>query len=398
MAERPAWRQQAESLGFRFHSIGGTPYWDESAHYRFTLEEIERDIEAPTQELHELCMDLVARALGNEDYLRRLAIPQAYWGYLRTSWSRGDPHLYGRMDFAYSGRVDGGGPAKLYELNYDTPTSLYEAAVFQWIWLQESIQQGALPPAADQYNSLQERLLGAFQYFAPRIPGLMHFASVRDSEEDRATVQYLQDLATQAGMQTQYLAIEDIGVGTDGRFTDREDRRIETIFKLYPWEFMLAEEFAPHLPTCGATWIEPSWKLILSNKGALALLWELHPDHPNLLPTFFEEGPTAVPDASTTPAARAPLPSGWVRKPLFSREGANVEVMTDRGEHLEAPGPYTDFPYVRQEYHALPRFANRYTLIGSWVVGDQPAGIGIREDDSLITRDTARFVPHIIVD
>ena len=89
MAERPAWRQQAESLGFRFHSIVGTPYWDESAHYRFTLEEIEQDIEAPTQELHELCMDLVARALGNEDYLRRLAIPEAYWDYLRTSWSRG---------------------------------------------------------------------------------------------------------------------------------------------------------------------------------------------------------------------------------------------------------------------------------------------------------------------
>jgi glutathionylspermidine synthase len=386
MAERPGWRQQAESLGFRFHSIGGAPYWDESAHYRFTLAEIEQDIEAPTQELHELCMDLVARALGDEQYLRRLAIPPMYWDYLRNSWSRGDPHLYGRMDFAYSGRGDGRGPAKLYELNYDTPTSLYEAAVFQWIWLQESIQSNALPAAADQYNSLQERLLEALQYFAPRIPGLMHFASVRESEEDRATVAYLQDLATQAGIQTQYLPIEDIGVSTDGRFTDSEDRVIETIFKLYPWEFLLAEEFAPHLPTCGATWIEPSWKLILSNKGALALLWELHPGHPNLLPTFFDAAPTEA------------LASGWVRKPLFSREGANVEVMTDRGEHLEAPGPYTDFPYVRQEYHALPRFADSYTLIGSWVVGDQPAGIGIREDDSLITRDTARFVPHIVID
>ncbi len=65
---------------------------------------------------------------------------------------------------------------------------------------------------------------------------------------------------------------------------------------------------------------------------------------------------------------------------------------------MASPGPYTDFPYVRQAFHALPRFGDSYTLIGSWVVGDQAAGIGIREDASLITRDTARFVPHIVVD
>ncbi len=382
MAERPGWRQQAEALGFRFHSIGGTPYWDESAHYRFSIRQIETDIESPTEEVHELCMDLVSRAVRNEEYLRKLAIPAAYWDFIRTSWTRGDPHLYGRMDFGYDGR----GPAKLYELNYDTPTSLYEAAVFQWVWLQECIEQGRLPAGTDQFNSLQEKLLQAFTAIAPHIHGLMHFSSVRESVEDRATVEYLADLATQSGIRTHYLAIEDIGRTADGRFTDRDDRIIEAIFKLYPWEFLLADEFAQYLPTAAATWFEPPWKAILSNKGALALLWEFHEGHPNLLPTFFEE------------AAAPPLPAGWVRKPLLSREGANVELVTEKGEHLEVPGPYTDSPYIRQAYHALPRFADSYALIGSWVIGDQPAGIGIREDDSLITRDTARFVPHIVVE
>jgi glutathionylspermidine synthase len=37
-------------------------------------------------------------------------------------------------------------------------------------------------------------------------------------------------------------------------------------------------------------------------------------------------------------------------------------------------------------------------LIGSWVIGDLPAGMGIREDRSLITQDTSRFIPHVIVD
>jgi len=381
VSERADWRELAAKLGFRFHSPGGTVYWDESACYRFTLEEIERDLEAPTEEVHELCMDLVSRAVHDEDYLRRLAIPEPFWEYVRSSYLRGDPHIYGRMDLAY----DGHGPAKLYELNYDTPTSLYEAAVFQWVWLRQQIERGALPADSDQFNSVHEKLLLAFYMIARKVGGLMHFASVRDSEEDRATVDYLTDLAYQAGIKTQYLAIEDIGRTADGRYTDCADRVIDTIFKLYPWEFMFAEEFAPLLATSGATWLEPPWKAILSNKGALALLWELHPGHPNLLETYFEESTSLS------------LPCGWVRKPLLSREGANVEILTDQGQHIEAPGPYGDSPYVRQKFHPLPKFGDSYALIGSWVIGDRAAGTGIREDHSLITQDTARFVPHLVV-
>jgi len=75
-----------------------------------------------------------------------------------------------------------------------------------------------------------------------------------------------------------------------------------------------------------------------------------------------------------------------------------VELATTTGERLKVPGPYGEGPFVRQAFHALPAFGGFHCLIGSWVIGDQPAGIGIREDDSLITRDTARFVPHAIVD
>ena len=127
-------------------------------------------------------------------------------------------------------------------------------------------------------------------------------------------------------------------------------------------------------------------KSILSNKAALALLWELHPNHPNLLPAYIDTAPAEA------------LPCGWVRKPFFSREGANVELATTQGQRLLVPGPYGEGPFVRQAFHPLPAFGSVRSLVGSWVIADQPAGIGIREDDSLITRDTARFVPHAIVD
>jgi glutathionylspermidine synthase len=381
IAERPDWRASATALGFVFHTIDGAVYWDERAYYAFTLAQIERDIEAPTGELHEMAMDLVAQCVRDEALLERLAIPRAYWDWIAASWRAAAPHVCGRMDLAYAGK----GPAKLYELNYDTPTSLYEAAFFQWHWLEEQKQRGALPAQADQYNLIQENLIEAYAAIAKKLPRPFYFAAVRDSAEDQATITYLRDCAEQAGVATKAIAVEDIGLSEDGRFTDTDDFVIGTLCKLYPLEFMFAEEFGKALPTSQIHLIEPPWKAILSNKGILPLLWERHRDHPNLLPAFFEDD------------ARATLPAGWARKPLFSREGANIELHFADGSSTASAGPYADAPTIRQAVHPLPHFAGGYPLIGSWVIGDRPSGIGIREDATLITRDTARFVPHLIL-
>ena len=380
IAERPDWRASAEALGFRFHTIDGEVYWDERAYYAFTIEEIERDIEAPSGELHEMAMDFVADCVRDEALLKRLAIPEMYWNWIAESWRTAEPHVYGRMDLAYDGR----GPAKLYEFNYDTPTSLYEAAFFQWQWLEEQKRRGALPAQSDQYNLIQENLIEAFGLIAKRLPRPFYFSAVRESVEDQATITYLRDCAEQAGIATKAIAIEDIGLAKDSRFTDLDDYVIGTLFKLYPLEFMFAEEFGSALPKSGIHLIEPPWKAILSNKGVLPLLWQRHENHPNLLPAFFEDD------------ARGALPSGWVRKPFFSREGANIEMHLADDTTAASEGPYDDAPTIRQTVHPLPHFAGGYPLIGSWVIGDRPSGIGVREDATLITRDTARFLPHVI--
>lgn len=380
--ERPDWRAQAEQLGFHFHTIDGEPYWDETAYYAFDLRQVEDDIEAPTQQLHDMAMQLAGEVVESEQLLSRLGIPAHYWDWVRDSWRNRDAHLYGRMDLAYAGD----GPAKLYELNYDTPTSLYESAYFQWLWLEQQLAAGRLPAGADQYNRIQELLCEALASLvqAGRLVTPMHFSAVRESVEDRATVQYLRDCAHQVGIATEEVAIEDIGISAEGWFTDAQDRVIRSIFKLYPLEFMMQEEFGPHLVSNKMQLLEPAWKSVLSNKGILPLLWERHRGHPNLLEAHFQApGQTLAP--------------GWVRKPLFSREGANIDVLTAQGELIQSPGPYGDGPAIVQAYHPLPQFEGHYPLVGSWVVADQAAGMGLREDAGVITRDTSRFVPHAIV-
>ncbi|MCW0392844.1 glutathionylspermidine synthase family protein [Xanthomonas sacchari] len=379
IVERGDWRAQAAEYGFRFHTIDGQRYWDERAYYAFNLRQIERDLEDPSAELHAMAMGLLDEIVASEALMQRLAIPPAFRDWIADSWRRREPHLYGRLDLAYDGR----GPAKLYELNYDTPTSLFESAFFQWQWLEDQRAQGRLPDEADQFNSIHEALLERFAALAGGLPPPLYFAAVRDSEEDQGTVAYLRDCAAQAGVGGELIAIEDIGLSSDGRYTDLDDTVIGALFKLYPLEDMFAERFGQALPGSGLRLLEPPWKALLSNKGILPLLWERHRGHPNLLPAAFDDG--------------SALPPGWVRKPLHSREGANIVLHLDDGRVLESDGPYAG-PYIRQQAHPLPAFEGRYPMVGSWIVGDRACGIGIREDDGPITRDSARFLPHAIVE
>ena len=192
--ERDDWRSTAEAAGFDFHSIDGERYWDERGYYAFTLDEIERGIEAPTGEIDAMCIELVGSAVDDEHTLERLKIPEAFWPLISESWHRDDPSLYGRIDLSFDGR----GPAKLLEYNADTPTSIFEAAVFQWTWLEQAIERNIIPKRADQFNSIHERLIEAWKKVGAGRH--LHLTGMTENPEDAGTLAYLEDTARQAGL------------------------------------------------------------------------------------------------------------------------------------------------------------------------------------------------------
>ena len=378
--ERSDWRTTAEETGFDFHTIDGERYWDERAYYAFSLDEIEDQIEAPSGEIDAMCLELVSNAVDDEDYLRRLKIPETFWPLISESWHRDEGSLYGRLDLSFDGR----GPAKLLEYNADTPTSIFEAAVFQWTWLEQAIERRIIPATADQFNSIHECLIDAWKKVSAGRH--VHLAGTTENAEDAATLAYLEDTARQAGLATTLIDIEDIGLRDDGSFADLDDRSIELVFKLYPWEWMFHDAFGAKIADAPTRWIEPPWKAILSNKGILPLLWEMFPDHPNLLPAFFEDDPNA-----------AELGASFVRKPLYSREGANVALISDGVTMVEQQGPYGAEGFIRQALAPLPNFSRQYPVLGSWLIDHTPCGLSIREDENPITGNTSRFLPHAIL-
>ena len=377
---RPNWQQTVESQGLVFGTPArdgagaARPYWDESVHYVLDMDEV-LSIEADVEVLHSMCLDAVDNVVLTERY-RDFGIPEWVWPAIAESWRRQDPHVYGRFDLRY----DGSSPAKLLEYNADTPTSLIEAAVVQWFWKTEVF------PDDDQWNSIHEKLVERWTEIGERLPSKeLHFtwSSADPTGEDHVTTAYLQETAAESGLDTIGLAIEEIGWDPLlKRFVDLEEAPMNTIIKLYPWEWVVDEEFGRHaVATLPQTmWVEPLWKMLLSNKALLAVLWEMHPGHPNLLPAFLDD---------------PGLLTEYVRKPRLGREGANIQIVGPGMQH-ETSGIYGDEGYVYQLFDPLPEFDGMRPALGAWIVGDASAGLGIRETVGLVTDDGAAFVPHRI--
>jgi glutathionylspermidine synthase len=372
-APRDDWDGIVESQGLAYHRTSHPehltrPYWDESVHYVFDMEEI-LALEAVVEELHRMCIDAVEHVVTTGRY-DVFGIPPWVRPLIEASWRRRDPHLYGRFDLSY----DGTGPARLLEYNADTPTALVESSIVQWHWLQD------VHPGDDQWNSVHEKLVDRWKEISPTTP--VHFAWTNEDEtgEELMTIAYLQETAEQAAVPGVPIAMEDIGWHAGrNRFVDLDLADITTLCKLYPWEWIVREAFGPNVPQ--AHWIEPIWKMLLSNKALLVVLWELYPGHPNLLPAFL-----GTPSTLTS----------YVQKPLLGREGASMRIVTPDGVRTTTSGEYGAEGFVFQELCPLPDFEGEHPVLGAWVVGDEAAGLGIRETAGLITDDTSSFVPHRI--
>jgi len=369
----PNWQQRLEAIGFGYHSLGDVPFWVDDYYYEIRNKDADLIYQA-TKDLWEMCLEAVDYIIKNKQY-DVFRIPKFMIPHIEHSWEHDEPSIYGRFDFAYDAELK---ELKMLEFNADTPTSLFESGIVQWYW-----KNHYFPEITDQYNSIHEQLISSWKEIKPYLKGkILHFSCTKETLEDLTNVEYLRDTAIQAGIETKLIYIDDIG-WTGSYFVDLEGEEIQSIFKLYPWEWMSREDFGVHIinDVHRAQWIEPSWKMLLSNKAILPILWELFPNHPNLLASYSKE-----------PAHL----KHFVKKPILSREGANIEMYYDKEMIYATEGEYGEEGYIYQDLAVLHREETGFSIIGSWMIGQEPCGISFRESDMPITTDKSRFIPHII--
>lgn len=354
-------------------STNGQPYFSENTYYEFTEKQIDSLYDA-TKELHLMSLDYVSDVIRKGDY-KSLGLNRDMISIIESTYAKTkDSHIYGRFDLAFDPKVN---TIKMLEYNADTPTSLYESSIVQWDWQQYHF------PKADQFNSIHENLIERWKNF----PTNMYFTAHDDSgKEDWITLYYLLDTYLSSENKIgNCINLTDLGLNSNNQFVDTSENVITDIFKLYPWEYMQNEDFIRQASK--ANFIEPAWKVLLSNKSLLPELWKLHPNHPLLLESHY--------------ATANSLAKDFIKKPIFSREGSNVSSTNELDPRNEnyydfAVDLYASTGYVIQKDAQMPVYSGMTPVIGSWVVGDEPSGISLREDIGF-TRNTSVFVPHIFI-
>lgn len=364
-----------EEDGFNFHKINGQDYWNEEYAYEFTEREI-LSIEKQAEAVQQMCVQVVRKMIQDNNY-------SGYWfahkphiiNLIKESFLT-EKALYGRFDFGYDGEN-----LKLYEYNADTPTSLLESSVIQWRWLNDL----KLP---DQFNFIHEELIKRWQEIVKGKNKIYFTTNKLAPDEDWGNVNYLMETCLMAGIETSSIDLEDIGYSfSKDKFVDVNGKEIAQIFKLYPWEQLMQDKFADFVKT--GTFIEPVWKLLLSNKVFMTKLWQYYPGHKNLLECYLE---SEFNDNKSDKGM-------WVKKPSLSREGNNIKIIEDKKilhESLNTDPEYEKDTFIYQQYFNSIAFENRKPVLGVWVVGETPCGMGIREDAE-ITTNNSLFIPHYFV-
>ncbi|EGF91684.1 glutathionylspermidine synthase family protein [Asticcacaulis biprosthecium C19] len=389
VAPRPDWQTRVEAEGMLWHTAGGSPYWNEGVCYRFSESEVEQ-IHDATEACHRMAMAAVATLIA-DGQLADYGYDAAAISLIEQSWRNAERDIYGRIDFAWDGR----GAPKMLEYNADTPTSLLEAAVIQWSWLTDVYGAGQTA----QYNDLHAALVDRLRQWRSDHGSFLHVSCVFPHDEDTGTVAYIESAAREAGLEVKFVPISAIGHTPQdgGLFLDQDDQPIRLLFKLYPWDWLLADDYGPRLVDAvlkgRIRLFEPAWKMLLANKRLLVKMWQMNPDSPYLLETQRTERPLRA-------KMERGESSGYVRKPVLGREGQNIAIFRrgEVGASEQTSGNYGDNDVVYQDLASLfvagSGHDRVHALIGSWVIGGEAKGMGVRESASAITDDRARFVPH----
>lgn len=362
-------QKQFNNSGFDYHS----GYWNFNAFYQFDIKEVDY-IEDSTNELQAMTNELVAEIINKGDYpLYNFTTLQKT--LIEKSFKNKHFSVFGRMDLGYAQ-----GKVKLFEYNADTPTTLPESANYQWIAAEAH-------GFNDQFNSIYDKLIALWKK-APPFKKIYFTTNADASTEDWQNIHYMLLTAYEAGRNTSSIDIESIGFDSaTNKFVDVNLEGIDAVFKLYPWEYMIQDEFAQKIMLTSTEFIEPPWKMLISNKIFLVHLWSKFKNHPLLLETHLLDG-NIVNDTKK-----------WMAKPILGREGINVyEYKKNTSPDIKVyDESYSNQSNIIQEAFNVDLFDGMTPVIGSWIVGDESCGMGIREDRG-ITTNRSLFTPHILID
>jgi glutathionylspermidine synthase len=430
---RSDWQQHIRENAYHADVLSDAQqqYWVEALPQPFAIQfdrNEETAIAEATESLWAMCIEFLDWFFTESDpgeidrRLATLQIRSEYSQAIKNSWDRVEPvedlSLCTRFDLA----VNEAGEIKLLEINGDTPL-LGAETIYQWNWYVDYMrnhQQGKfpLPSDASQFNEFWEQIAGQWRRIVAGYDlkqcGISFLVDENLEEDLEMAMQLIQILTDEIDpdiyTQIVYLrGLKDdrdreiqrgLGLDDDGYFVDHVNDRIPVLWKMYDWSDLqndmanagTTQLLADRLTTGEVKIIEPLWKQVLSNKGAMAMMWEQfgNSDYGKyLLPTYL--------DTDNSIESTKLLVGMHVRKPLLGMEGVAISIETGFGavEAKESCG-YGAEGFIIQAYIELPVAFDYHYVVGSWAIDGEAAGIIIRGDTSKITGRHCLIIPHIV--
>lgn len=353
---------------------------NENVSYYLFNPDFVKKIQKATEELNNMCLRCTDIAIKDDNILGKFGIPTWMWPHIKKSWSdwhKGEKNtISGRFDLASNGNE-----LKLIEYNADSAGTIVEAALVQDKWALSSGCNIGRSSGENLQQLIATECKAAYS-------GFVHI--MIDSDPEEIIISHLmQQIFNKIGIKTKTIVGADFESGGDGKFYDHNGNKISQVWKTWSWDTIISnyegKRTSNQVKICDILLdpdimiMEPLWKTVTSNKAILPMLWELYPNHEYLLRTewsigeYFQNKP-------------------YVKKPIVGRCGQNVEIFGEGGSKIaKKAGKFGNRDSIYQEVFKIIPHSGYYPIIGSWIIGYEYGGFGIREDKKRITEYNSPF-------
>ncbi|KNH08268.1 trypanothione synthetase [Perkinsela sp. CCAP 1560/4] len=350
-------------------------------YYAFDAE-LEKEIRRVTCEIHAEFLRATEKIIQSDAALEACGIDRLFWEIIRKSWkTQGNQSISGRLDFL----LDNTNTIKLLEYNADSAGGILETAVIQRKWARSM----HLKKGEDAGQKLELALINRWKSMEIARDEVMHFM-IDNEDEEKYNAAYMQEVASAAGFKSKLCIGLDDFVWSDEKIHHVDGEPVKYVWKMWSWDTVLKSRLTnpgkgpiknntrPKLHDIllhpDILVLEPLWKVVTSNKMALV---HLDPkDTSNILKVSTER------------------PESWkyFQKPVNGHGGSSV-AMYEPGKKLivQRGGSFADSKLIFQEAAAISPLDGCYSTIGSWIVGNEFAGFGVREDTNQIISQDSPF-------
>lgn len=279
---------------------------------------------------------------------------------LKESYTKNNKSFLTRFDFYYDGN-----DLKLYEVNTETPTLLYESYFYQEI-LSKSLK-------VKNYNS---DIINNIENYFSIIPQteIIDFATSYLFSDDYHTTKFINSIIKNT-YRTRMNEKNDIYI-LENEVLTKDLKEIKNLFRFFRLD-ELEVSYVKNLLNINL--FDPLWTHIISDKRIMTKI-----NNENVLKTS-----ESIIDIIRNNNLN------YVKKLALSAQSQGIKIV-ENGEILLDNTKYNNDIYIYQELKKPIKSDNHYLTISTWMINEKFSGIVFKESENLINQNT-KIVPYNVV-